>query len=396
MIKVFMPCSGLGHVKRGFESFTQECFDILADEPSIQVTLFKGGGDAREKEVTLWNLRRSDWRANQIGKLTGRSGYNIEQSTFFFSLLPHIYRQNPDIIYLSDINLSHALWHWRRLTKKRYTLLLSNGAPQQPPFSRWDHVQQLTPFHLQQALDAGVPAEKQSLVPYGFHLSSQLERLTSFERKALRSQLGLPEEQSLILSVGLIDKNHKRMDYLIREVASLPQPRPYLLLLGQKDAESMEVINLGLQLLGSDNFEVRTVKHHEVCNYYQVADIFVLASLREGLPRVLVEAMSYGLPCLVHDYAITQFVVGKDGYLANFQLKGSLAGLIHEVLTEGYSESKCYLRHRNIYNRFSWTQLRPYYIDMIRRCANVEGNGSLNHPSLFNQGMVTTSGPIVG
>ncbi len=372
MIKVFMPCSGLGHVQRGFESFTRECFDTLIGETSIQLTLFKGAGQPHEKEVTLWNLPRSDWKAIQLGKLTGRTGYNIEQSTFFFSLLPHIYRENPDIIYFSDINLGHALWHWRHFTKKRYKLLFSNGSPQEPPFPRWDYIQQLTPFHLQQALDAGVPAENQSLVPYGFHISPQLQILTPSEQKSLRVKLGLPDKQPLTLSVGMIDKTHKRMDYLIHEVASLPQPRPYLLLLGQQDIESSEVINLGVQLLGSDNFQVRTVKQHEVLSYYKVADLFVLASLREGLPRVLVEAMSYGLPCLVHNYEIPQFVVGKDGYLANFQLTGSLANLITQVLAEGYSESKCYLRHRNIYNRFSWEQLRPSYIEMIQRCANVE------------------------
>lgn len=129
-----MACSGLGNVLRGFESFTRECFDELVDDSSIKLTLFKGAGESQDKEVTLWNLPRGGWKAIQIGKLTGRSCYNIEQSTFFVSLLPHIYRENPDVIYFSDINLGHALWHWRRLTKRRYVLLFSNGCPQEPPF----------------------------------------------------------------------------------------------------------------------------------------------------------------------------------------------------------------------------------------------------------------------
>jgi hypothetical protein len=35
------------------------------------------------------------------------------------------------------------------------------------------------------------------------------------------------------------------MDYVIREVASLPEPRPYLLLLGQETPDSPEIIKLG-------------------------------------------------------------------------------------------------------------------------------------------------------
>lgn len=364
-----MPCSGLGHVQRGFESFTRECFDVLMNEPSIELTLFKGAEEPREQETTVWNLPRSDWKAFQLGKLTGRSSYNIEQLTFFFSLLPHIYRENPDIIYFSDAQLGNPLWHWRRLTKKRYKLLFSNGAPERPPFPRWDHVQQLTPVQYQLALDAGVPKEKQSLVPYGFHISSQLQILTLTERQVLRSKLKLPEDKPLILSVALIDKSHKRMDFLIREVASLPEPKPYLLLLGQKDKESSDVINFGIKLLGSDNFQVRTVPQKEVSNYYKIADAFVLASLQEGLPRVLVEAMSYGLPCLVHDYGVTQFVLGKYGYFANFELERSLTELILKVLAEPGKESDCNLRHQSVYNRFGWEKLSLKYLEMIEHCA---------------------------
>jgi glycosyltransferase involved in cell wall biosynthesis len=364
-----MACSGLGIVKRGFESFTRESFDALVDEPSIKFTLFKGAGESHAQEVALWNLPRDDWKAFLVGKLIKRGSYNIEQSTFFASLLPYIYHENPDIIYFSDINLGHALWHWRRLTKKRYILLFSNGCPQDPPFPRWDHVQQLTPFQYQKAIDAGVPPEKQSLVTYGFHISPQLKILTHLERKVLRYKLGLPEDGIIILSVGWIDKSHKRMDYLIREVASLPEPRPYLLLLGQQDTESSEIINLGMQLLGSNSFQVRTVEQHEIYNYYKIANLFVLASLKEGFGRVFVEAMSQGLPCLAHDSEVTQFVLGKQGYLDDFQVQGNLASLILKVLTEPYGEDKCHLRHKNIYDRFSWEQLRPKYIDMIHKCA---------------------------
>jgi 1,2-diacylglycerol 3-alpha-glucosyltransferase len=370
MIKIFMPCSGLGHVQRGFESFTRECFDALVDEPSLQLTLFKGAGESHDKEVTLWNLQRTDWKAFQLGKLAGRSSYNIEQLTFFASLLRYIYRENPDIIYFSDSQLGYPLWHWRNLTKTKYKLLNVNGSPENPPFPRWDHIQQLTPVHFQKALEAGEPNEKQSLIPLGFHISSQLQKLALTEKQSLRATLELPENKSLVLSVALIDKSHKRMDYLIREVASLPEPRPYLLLLGQKDTESSDVINFGMKLLGSDNFQVRTVPQKEVNNYYKVADAFVLASLREGLPRVLVEAMSHGLPCLVHDYGVTQFVLGEHGYLANFEVEGSLASLISKVLREPYNETKSNLRHQSVYERFSWEKLRPQYIEMIRRCAN--------------------------
>lgn len=369
LLKVFIICSGLGHVKRGFESFSQECFDTLSKGPTLDITLFKGGGNSYKKEISLWNLPRNNWITIQLGKLSGRGAYFTEQKTFFVSLIPYLYREQPDIIYFSDGTLGNLLWHWRLLTKQSYKLLFSNGGPLSPPFLRWDHVQQVTPIHLQAALDAGTPTEKQSLVPYGIQMPSELQALTLPERESLRHKLGLPEDRPLILSVGTINKSHKRMDYIIQEVASLPKPRPYLLLLGQQDSESPEIIQLGNRLLGSDHFQIRTVNQQEVADYYRIADAFILASLGEGFGRVFLEAMSHGLPCLAHDYEVTRFVLGKDGYLANFEFTGSLAGLIRQVLAEGHEQSKRHLRHRHVYKHFSWERLRASYVEMIQRCA---------------------------
>ena len=102
VIKVFIICSGLGHIKRGYESFTQECFDALSQEPLLDVTLFKGGGKSSEKEIALWNFPRNAPLTQQIGRITdtlfGRGAYGVEQGSFFLSLLPHLYFKKPDVI----------------------------------------------------------------------------------------------------------------------------------------------------------------------------------------------------------------------------------------------------------------------------------------------------------
>ena len=370
MIRIFSLCSGLSKIQRGFESFTQECFQVLSQDHALDITLFKGSGELSNQEIPLLNLSRQSWMAVQLGKVTRRDSYYIEQVSFTLSLLQHIYQQQPDVIYFSDGTIGNVLWHWRRLTQQTYKLLFSNGAPFFPPFLPYcDHIQQVVPSHFQTALDRGVPAAKQSLVPYGVKIPAELKILSTPEREALRSQLGLPEKRQIILSVGAINKSHKRRDYLIGEIAALPEPRPYLLLLGQQESQSIDIHKLGNQLLGTDSFQIKTVVSHQVVDYYRVADVFVLASLNEGFGRVFLEAMSYGLPCLAHDYEVARFVLGKEGYFANFELTGSLASLISQVLAESNDESKRYLRYRTVYNRFSWDKLRPSYVDMIQRVA---------------------------
>lgn len=379
MIKVFLVCPTLGYSNRGIESFTQECFNTLSTVPFLNLTLFKGSGNSSEKNMTLKNLQRDEWLTSQLVRVFGLinnkiSNRLVEDGTFVLNLLPHIYMHKPDVIYFSHFTIGNLLWHWRNKTKQNYRLLYRNGGPtggealKKLKF-RFDHIQQLAPIHLQDALDLGVPAQKQTLLTNAIHMPSELQIIELSERKALRRKLNLSETRSLIISVAAINKYHKRLDYVIREIAALPKPRPFLLLLGQQGAETPEISQLGNQLLGSDSFQIRTVKQHEVSDYYKIADVFVLASLKEGLPRVCIEAMSHGLPCLVHDYDTTRFILEKEGYMANFEFKGSLANLVPQALAEAHDVSKRYARHQRVYERFSWEKLTPQYVKLIEQCA---------------------------
>ncbi len=88
MVRLFVVCSGLGRVNRGYESFARECFDALVDNPNLKVSLWKGGGCSKPKETVLWNLPRDSRIAKLLGKFTRRGSYFIEQLTFTLSLLP--------------------------------------------------------------------------------------------------------------------------------------------------------------------------------------------------------------------------------------------------------------------------------------------------------------------
>ena len=379
VIKVFLVCPTLGYINRGIESFSQECFQALSNVSSLDVTLFKGAGNSSEKNITLRSLHNNSWLKFQLVQSfrivrNNQSRRFIEDGSFFLSILPHLYYSRPDIVYFSHYLIGSLLWHWRNLTKLNYKLLYRNGGPTggealKKLKTRFDHIQQLAPIHLQEALDLGVPAEKQTLLPNAIHMPSQLKTIAPHEREALRYKLGLPEKRPLLLSVAAINKYHKRIDYLIRELAVLPEPRPYLLLLGQQTSETSEIFKLANKLLGSENFLIRTVASNAVSNYYKIADAFVLASLREGFPRVCIEAMSHGLPCLVHDYNTARFILGKEGYMSDLTLKGNLTNLILQALAETNDFSKRYARHQRVYEYFSWEKLCPKYVRLIEECS---------------------------
>jgi 1,2-diacylglycerol 3-alpha-glucosyltransferase len=366
-MKVFLVSSGLGHINRGYESFTRECFEALQGQPGLDITVFKGGGPSQFGDVTLWNLPRESRLARWLGRVTGRGAYVAEQLTFSAALFPHLLRRRPDIVYFSDGNVGNVFWHLRRTFGLNYKLLFSNGGPLSPPFPRWDFVQQVAPTHAEAALRAGHPAERQIVVPYGFHFCDP-PVATGGQRNLLRSRLELPPNRPVVLSVGALNSSHKRMDYVIDEVARLPSPRPFLLLLGQADSETDALRERALARLGEGSFALRTVPQDKVSDYLGVADVFVLASLAEGFGRVIVEACGAGLPCVVHDYPLMRYILGEHGRYVDVTQSGALAAMLSTLLAQPPGKEERAQMSEMARDRFSWAALVPDYIKMLQLC----------------------------
>jgi len=157
------------------------------------------------------------------------------------------------------------------------------------------------------------------------------------------------------------------MDYVAREVAALPAPRPLLVILGQREAETPAVLEAADQALGPAGYLCRTVPAGEVQDYYDAADVFTIGSLTEGFGRVLIEAAARGLPCLTADRPFARQVLGDQGYFADFTRPGGLAGLLGRVLREGSDPSRAAARHADVYARLSWDRLAGRYADMLVR-----------------------------
>ncbi len=358
-MNVFIVCTGLGHINRGYESFTRECFDALKDTNQFNLYLIKGGGKNIGNEIAIPNLPRRKRAVQFLSKIFPTDAYTIEQITFCLSLLPLIITKKPAVIYYSDFTLGTYLWHLRKHLNFKYKLLFSNGAPNGPPFKTEDHVQQLLPVYLQQAIQQGAVASMQTLLPYGFNIGIK-ERLIAINQKEIvRKQFGFSSSQKIILSVGAVNKHHKRMDYLIEEVAKLDTDF-YLVILGQFEAETPELIALASAKLPG-RFIVKSVPLEKVKDYYVAADYFVLASLNEGFGRVLIEALSYGLPCIVHDYINAREVLGENGNYIDMKVEGKLAQIL-STFKQKHDKEKLI---KVAYQLYSWDILKEKYLNMI-------------------------------
>lgn len=368
-VRIAFACTGLGHERRGFESFTRDCAQALAGEPGVALTVFAGGRDGHVTgERVVPNLPRRSAVARALGALLRRDPYFVEQGTFFMGFVPALLREPPDVVYFADLNLGNALWHWRRRTGARWRLLFYNGGATTKPFTRCDHVQQVTPGEFEAALARGERRERMTMLPHGIAFAPSFTPTDAAARAAARAALALPADREILLCVATLDRPFKRTDLLIEAVASLPAPRPYLLLVGSDGPDGDGLRRLAAARLG-DGWSWRTEPRERMPLVYAAADRFALLSHGEGFGLASVEALAAGLPVLVHDDATTRFTVGDAGVRHPIATAGDARtgiGLLRAMPTDATAASA---RHAQVRARFSWDVLRPSYVALIHAVA---------------------------
>jgi hypothetical protein len=368
-LRVHLVCTGLGHERRGFEAFTRACAKALAGNPALRVEVFAGGRDGHVAgEHVVANLPRASGAARFLGRIFRRDPYHIEQVTFFLGYLPRLVRAAPDVLYFADLNFGNACWHWRHRAGGRFRMLFNNSGPTAMPFTRTDHVQQVTPGAFDAAIARGESAGIQTLLPFGVELPVPFAPTDAGARGRARAQLGLPATGEILLCVAKLDKAYKRIDLLIESVAALPQPRPFLLLVGADGPDGESLRALADARCGTA-WAWRSLPVEEMPTAYRAANRFALFSHHEGFGLAYVEALAAGLPLVANDDATTRFVVGDAGVRHAIADVASGREALEAVLVLPTDERAARARYEAVRARFSWDALRPAYVALLQHVA---------------------------
>lgn len=116
------------------------------------------------------------------------------------------------------------------------------------------------------------------------------------DKNFARQKLKLPTHKKIILSVGRMNAL-KGFHILIKALAKLPNPKDYLLIIAGEGEEKKSLINLTRELeIEEQVLFPGGILNEALPTWYQAADLFALASSREGWPNVICEAQACGLP----------------------------------------------------------------------------------------------------
>jgi len=158
------------------------------------------------------------------------------------------------------------------------------------------------------------------------------------ERQEARAELGLAEDEPLVLSVHRLSPVRRTLMYIPSVIEAVVErhPRARFLLAGggPEEADVRRAVTRAhlddrVQMLG-------VVPHDQVHRLYSAADVFMMPSYTEGFPRVLLEAMSMAVPIASTDVGGVQEVLPSvyRSRLANRDRPLELARAIDELLRD--------------------------------------------------------------
>lgn len=156
-----------------------------------------------------------------------------------------------------------------------------------------------------------------SVVPSGISLEQHHQRLTEAQRTQMRRDLGIGEEDMVLLNLGRLG-GEKNLGELLELFAEARKQNDSLKFLIVGDGPAREDLQKQAKSLGIGEYVIFTgmVPPDQVQNYYQLGDIFVSASTSETQGLTYIEAAANGLPllCRQDDCLADVLQEGENGY----------------------------------------------------------------------------------
>ena len=188
------------------------------------------------------------------------------------------------------------------------------------------------------------------------------------DKLALRKKYNLPEDRTIFLYVGVIDER-KNVKWLIdqwKEFAGIDAA--FLLVVGPVSREDKNGLFYNSLRSNEETLKdrLRFMKYTDsIEDLYRTADVFILPSMNEGMPNVVLEAMASGLPCLVNNISGTEDVInGSNGILFNHEEPESFYRGLEKLNDLNERASIATEARQTIENRYSMKYIAGKYSDL--------------------------------
>lgn len=286
--------------------------------------------------VTLHPKTSEDYATDQNLTRITLDGVNSNGCIHFFrrifELRKLILSENPDLI-VSFLEIPNILTLIALGGSKIPAIISLRNHPDKAPISMgWKYLRTIFYPHADTVVTVSkqMASDTRKSMPFG-QIVDIPNPVEARNKPGSRDQSSLP----LILSIGRME-HQKGFDLLIRACKRLQdQQIHFRLRLVGNGTERKPLIEL-TQQLGIEHLVEFLPSTESPWNHYLEADVFVLSSRFEGFPNVLLEAMSFALPCISSDcrYGPDEIIThGENGWLVPPENVEALTDAIQDALS---------------------------------------------------------------
>lgn len=201
-------------------------------------------------------------------------------------------------------------------------------------FRRANAVQAISHFLATWAKDMGFSGTP-IVVPNGVDIKRFAERILPERRETVRRQFGFANDDVVLVTASRLSLKNG-VDDLVRSLTSLPANVKVLVIGDGEDREMLKALTVSLNLTERVVFAGQR-GHDELPALLQASDVFVRASLSEGLGNSFLEAMASGIPIIGTPVGgIPDFLKdGETGVFCSPRDPVSIAVAVRRIVDDG-------------------------------------------------------------
>ncbi|HEX2228738.1 MAG TPA: glycosyltransferase family 4 protein [Candidatus Binatia bacterium] len=275
-------------------------------------------------------LRPGALRFKEKVRILLRLVFKLKEVLIFLSrAIPHLLRFKPDVIHVDGLICAPSGIFAKSVLGSRFIITLHSvteaALVQRYPFLKRllkypDKLVCVSDAIKNSLTEAALGVERLEVIPCGVDLE-------------LFKPLNLPRKDQLV-AVGYL-KWQKGYDYLLEAMAALTNFSHYrLLMIGdgpdrsdiERKIESLKLSHR-VRLLGM-------LPQEEIVKHLNESKLFIMSSLVEGLPKVLLEAIACGTPCVLTTACNAEGIIERVGSAVEPANHRALARAIENLLRD--------------------------------------------------------------
>lgn len=193
----------------------------------------------------------------------------------------------------------------------------------------------------------------------GIGIDSAKFNIPAFDKGEFKNELGIPNDYKVITTISEINKN-KNYITMLQAIKKLAETMPNIRFVscgtGVWDAKIKEYA----KDLGVDDKCLFLGYRKDIAKILSISDIFMHASHREGLTLSVMEAMSFGVPCVVSNVRGNRDLIvdGKGGFVVEPDDADAFCAEIAQIL----QDEELY----NKFKEFNIEQSKQYTIESVK------------------------------